>query len=221
MCLKKELLLVHRYNFQKKTFTTLGLKYLQVKVSSCFAKPIKVSTFIDRIWPLLYVQPSDRLYWTVCLRWELCMHYYKLMYCCSCKKLLPMERDVPCILPLKGGGFSPSLGLLATWVSSPSGLVTTIEVSGVTKLYLRERSRTIFLTASFSSPDSINLKHVQCELKWSQTTDGHRCITPHLHHTLTPSPEAVSLWGRPTVLKAAQVCRLVVIAKDVVYLHTG
>lgn len=48
----------------------------------------------------------------------------------------------------------PSPGLLATavWFSLSSGLVTTMEVSGVTKWYLRDSSKAWAVRFSFSSP---------------------------------------------------------------------
>lgn len=41
---------------------------------------------------------------------------------------------------------------MAVWSSLSSGLVTTMEVSGVTKWYLRDRSRAWAVRFSFSSP---------------------------------------------------------------------
>lgn len=54
----------------------------------------------------------------------------------------------------------PSVNLSAmsfSSVSSVSGLVTTIEVSGVTKLYFRERSRAWAVMSSLSSAEHFSL----------------------------------------------------------------
>lgn len=50
------------------------------------------------------------------------------------------------------GGASPSLGLSATSTSPSCGLVTTIEVRGVTNWYFRESLRASFFSSSFSCP---------------------------------------------------------------------
>lgn len=47
---------------------------------------------------------------------------------------------------------SPGLLAMAVWFSLSSGLVTTMEVSGVTKWYLRDSSKAWAVRFSFSSP---------------------------------------------------------------------
>ena len=47
---------------------------------------------------------------------------------------------------------SPGLLAMAVWFSLSSGLVTTMEVSGVTKWYLRDSSKAWAVRISFSSP---------------------------------------------------------------------
>ena len=56
-------------------------------------------------------------------------------------------------------GLSPSLGLLSTSVFSPRGLVTTMDVSGVTKLYFSDSSKASFFTVSFSRSGNCSLCH--------------------------------------------------------------
>lgn len=60
------------------------------------------------------------------------------------------------------GGAAPSLGLLSTSVFSPKGLVTTIDVSGVTKLYFSDNLKASFFVLSFSGPDNCSLCHKFC-----------------------------------------------------------
>ena len=57
---------------------------------------------------------------------------------------------------------SPSLGLWSTSVVSPRGLVTTMDVSGVTKLYLRDSLKASSVTLFFSGPDTSSLCHKLC-----------------------------------------------------------
>lgn len=53
----------------------------------------------------------------------------------------------------------PSFGLSRTSVLSPCGLVTTMDVSGVTKPYFRDSFRASFFASSFSEPDNCSLWH--------------------------------------------------------------
>lgn len=52
---------------------------------------------------------------------------------------------------------SPGLSAMDVWSSLSSGLVTTMEVSGVTKWYLRDSSSAWAVRFSFSSPKAFLL----------------------------------------------------------------
>lgn len=82
---------------------------------------------------------------------------------------------------------------MAIWSSLSSGLVTTMEVSGVTKWYLRDRSRAWAVRFSFSSPLAF--------LLWGgEGRVSPENSSPHAFPALSPhtrprAPEAV--WGGP------------------------
>ena len=78
--------------------------------------------------------------------------------CCSAG-IIPNKGGECATGGFHAGGVSPSLGLWSTSVFSPWGLVTTMDVSGVTKLYFSDSLKASSFTFCCSGPDNCSLCH--------------------------------------------------------------